>query len=187
MQTLGQYACWLEPAILHEWQQMMASWEYSIRDHGPSLANAFRWEDSVRFTGQVKGRVNELRKEGSAVACAWTGKRSKNLEIDHAFPWVRWPNNDLWNLLPCHRDVNRTKSDKLPSHLAFDNARARITEWWYKAYCSSPLEKQFADEALVSLPGLSRDSFTLDSVYEAVLHQRAKIKHDQQLPEWGPE
>ena len=185
-QTLGQYACWLEPTIVHEWQQLMARWDYSVRDHGPSLANAFRWEDSVRFTGQVRARVNELRKQGDVIACTWTGKRSKELDIDHAFPWARWPNNDLWNLLPCSSNINAQKSDRLPSQVAMHRASSRIIEWWGRAYCSSSIEQQFNEEALVSLPGLSRDALTLESVYEAMLHQRAKIKHDQQLAEWGP-
>ena len=120
------------------------------------------------------------------VACTWTGKRSKDLDIDHAFPWARWPNNDLWNLLPCSSNINAQKSDRLPSLVAMHTASPRIIEWWDRAYRSSSLEKQFTEEALVSLPGLSRDSFTLDSVYEAMLHQRSKIKHDQQLAEWGP-
>lgn len=185
-QTLGQYACWLEPTIVHEWQQLMGRWDYSVRDRGPSLANAFRWEDSVRFTGQVRARVNELRKRGDVIACTWTGKRSKELDIDHAFPWARWPNNDLWNLLPCSSNINAQKSDRLPSQVAMHRASSRIIEWWGRAYCSSSLEQQFNEEALVSLPGLSRDALTLESVYEAMLHQRAKIKHDQQLAEWGP-
>jgi len=185
-QTLGQYACWLEPAIVHEWQQLMARWDYSVRDRGPSLANAFRWEDSVRFTGQVRARVNELREQGDVIACTWTGKRSKELDIDHAFPWARWPNNDLWNLLPCSSNINAQKSDRLPSQVAMHRASSRIIEWWGRAYCSSSLEQQFNEEALISLPGLSRDALTLESVYEAMLHQRAKIKHDQQLAEWGP-
>jgi hypothetical protein len=66
------------------------------------------------------------------------------------------------------------------------DANARIVGWWYEAYLSSSLSTQFTEEALVSLPGLSREAFTVDSVYEAMLHQRAKIKHDQQLAEWGP-
>ena len=185
-QTLGQYACWLEPAIVHEWQQLMGRWDYSIRDRGASLAKAFRWEEAVRFTGKVRSRVEELRQQGSVVACTWTGKRSKNLDIDHAFPWARWPNNDLWNLLPCSSNINAQKSDRLPSQVAMHTASSRIIAWWDRAYSSCSLEKQFTEEALVSLPGLSRDSFTLDSVYEAMLHQRAKIKHDQQLAEWGP-
>lgn len=185
-QSLGQYACWLEPAITHEWVQLMQRWTYDVRDGDAPTKSAFAWEDTQRFTGRVRDRVLELQSQGDILLCTWTGRRLNKLAIDHAFPWSRWPNNDLWNLLPCNDSVNAQKSDRLPGALVLKQSRERIVGWWGSAYSGAPLEDQFKEEAIVSLPGLGKDDFDLDSVFEAMLLQRTRIRHDQQLAEWTP-
>ena len=41
------------------------------------------------------------------------------------FLWARWRNNNLWNLLPARRNINLSKSDRLPSSGANADARCR--------------------------------------------------------------
>jgi len=50
------------------------------------------------------------------------------------------------------------------------------------------LQRRFAEEARASLPGLAGDAGVLAqpaSVFAAVSLQRLRLRHDQQVPEWG--
>ena len=185
-QTLAQFACWLDPAIIREWRQLILPWQSSGRlntqdDH------AFEWAASPRETSVITTRANQIRDDGFPLTCIWSakrlGRRSK-LEIDHCFPWSRWPNNDLWNLLPTRADVNLQKRDRLPSAETLAEARERMVRWWENAWMNTNQEEQFLMEASYALPGLSDRKLSLDAIHEATQHQRVRLKQDQQIPEW---
>ncbi|MCY4270677.1 MAG: hypothetical protein OXE80_10965, partial [Gammaproteobacteria bacterium] len=101
------------------------------------------------------------------------------------FPWARWRNNDLWNLLPATGRVNLSKSDRLPSAETLSTARDRMIDWWNQAWIDGPREEQFLMEAIYSLPGLTRDRPSLDEIHQAARHQRARLRQDQQIAEWS--
>lgn len=186
-QTLGQFGCWLEPAIINEWLNLMRGWNRYIGEHDRMQAGVFRWGDEARFTRLVRGRLDRLTAAGDRVVCTWTGRRSAQIDIDHTFPWSRWPNNDLWNLVPAARRINSQKSDKLATVAAFTDARANFVAWWDRAYIGTSEEEQFWEEAALALPGLCHGvSQSTGHVFEAMLHQRARIKSNQQLPDWAP-
>ena len=112
----------------------------------------------------------------------WSASRIRpSPHIDHCFPWPRWRNNDLWNLLPARGNINLSKSDRLPSSHAMADARRRMLEWWQHAWVGSPREPQFFMEARYFLPGILDSSPSLDDILLAALHQRARLKQDQQL------
>jgi SAM-dependent methyltransferase len=182
-QTLGQYACWLEPAILREWAGLPQSW--GIADYRATDMRVFDWEEGRRDTRIASSRVAALRSAGISVPCVWSAQRMKVAHIDHCFPWARWLNNDLWNLLPASSAINSSKSDKLPSAAAMTDARDRIIDWWQHAYVDSPLREKFLLEAGSSLPKLVDGEPGLEDIYSAMLHQRARLKSDQQLVEWA--
>jgi len=57
----------------------------------------------------------------------WSAKLlTKNYDIDHSMPFARWPNNDLWNLLPTDSQVNNQKSDRLPTEQKLTQAKERF-------------------------------------------------------------
>jgi hypothetical protein len=182
-QTLGQYACWLEPAILREWAGLTQGW--GIADYKPADVSVFDWEEGRRDTGIAAKRVAELKSAGVKVPCVWTASNVKSPHIDHCFPWARWLNNDLWNLLPASSIANASKGDKLPSAFAMADARGRIMDWWQHAYIDSPLQERFLLEAGSSLPNLIDGEPCAEEIYVAVLHQRSRLKSDQQLVEWS--
>lgn len=186
-QSLGQYACWLEPVIVNEWLGLMRNWSRGVGEVDLIQPELFKWEEVLRFTGDVRQRLDALRQSGINVPCTWTGRRVRELDIDHAFPWSRWPNNDLWNLLPTAATVNRSKSDRLPTVAAFEQARPQLLDWWGQAYLAAPLKERFLDEVTLALPCLDAGiAHAPETIYTAMLAQRARIKRDQQLPDWPP-
>ena len=59
-----------------------------------------------------------------------------------------------------------------------------MLEWWRHAWVQSPQEDRLFMEALYSLPGLEVDTPSLEDIFIAAQHQRARLKQDQQLIEW---
>jgi SAM-dependent methyltransferase len=186
-QTMSQYACWLEPAILNEWVKLMQSWraEYNLIVYN----NVFQWIDADRDTTPVRNRFKTLQNQGASLHCVWTDKalRNERFAIDHCFPWSRWLNNDLWNLMPATEKANSTKGNKLPSAGLLVNSQKLITDWWQQAYLDdNSLNEKFFIEAQSALPLLDENTSALETVFDAMQHQRARLKANQQLAEWNP-
>lgn len=186
-QTMSQYACWLEPAILNEWVKLMQSWraEYNLIVYN----NVFQWIDADRDTTPVRNRFKTLQNQGASLHCVWTDKalRNERFAIDHCFPWSRWLNNDLWNLMPATEKANSTKGNKLPSAGLLVNSQKLITDWWQQAYLDdNSLNEKFFIEAQSALPLLDENTSSLETVFDAMQHQRARLKANQQLAEWNP-
>ena len=135
--ALGQYACWLDPVIVREWRQLTADWSTvanqnslakwgdttvydvgatrkvvtvndSVAESGPATDDAFEWTESRYDTSVALKRAKHLAGGGFALKCVWSASRIRSSpHIDHCFPWARWRNNDLWNLLPAPRQHQR--------------------------------------------------------------------------------
>ena len=146
-----------------------------------------RWEQGLRSTTVPNQRIQLLLQRGESVSCVWTQKnlaRQKHA-VDHCFPWSRWLNNDLWNLIPATAAANNAKSDKLPSAALLQHSRRPIVDWWERAYAQDEmLAQQFFIEAEAALPLLDGDDRSLDSVFHAMEYQRTKLRSSQQLAEW---
>ena len=57
----------------------------------------------------------------------WSAKTlNRKYDIDHSMPFARWPNNDLWNLVPSNSKVNNEKRDRLPTERKLVDARERM-------------------------------------------------------------
>jgi SAM-dependent methyltransferase len=185
-QSMGQYACWLEPTIINEWTNLMVGYEKNPDRN--AYTQALLWEEGKRDTSKVRARVEVLQFQDRPVHCVWTNStlKEKKYEIDHCFPWSRWSNNDLWNLLPASIAANGKKSEKLPSASLMHNSRTRILEWWEDAYVEDDMRQQFYMEAEAALPLMEKGQWQTERLFEAMLHQRAKLKANQQLQEWSP-
>ena len=189
-QTLGQYACWLEPAITNEWVELMQAWSGVHYGGAGVFHEALEWEESRRDTSTARDRVEKLRERGRRIHCVWSNvnitNRGSDYAVDHCFPWSRWRNNDLWNLMPASNRINAEKGDKLPSAETVLDSKPRIVSWWEHAYAGSDLEGQFYTEAEAALPLAEDESRTLETVFSAMLLQRMKLRVNQQLAEWNP-
>ncbi|MDO8273711.1 MAG: methyltransferase domain-containing protein [Gammaproteobacteria bacterium] len=187
-QCFSQYACWLEPAIFNEWVKLMQTWNFQYDTN--VYSGAFQWIDAKRDTTKVSERIQQLHNQGQHVECVWTHKRliiaNEKYAVDHCFPWSRWLNNDLWNLMPTTTSANNSKSDKLPSAGLLQHSRDYIIHWWEQAYLESDSWRQkFFIEAEAALPLMATGSTDIDSVFHAMQHQRAKLRASQQLAEWS--
>jgi SAM-dependent methyltransferase len=183
--TLSDYSCWIEPALTNEWLRVMQGFEaktgrsYSLEQYHSAL----KWEDQTRSTNKVKQRVSILQKQQDIV-CTWgKTKLHKRYDIDHTFPFARWPNNDLWNLVPTKPAVNRNKSDKLITEQRLLNSKEEVMHFWQQAWQEE--QRLFFTQANMALPDLSAENTDFDSVFEAMLSQRDRIKETQQLVDWA--
>ncbi len=182
--AMSRYACWLEPAIVHEWVQLMQRYDASY-DTG-TLHLALQWQESCRDTRQVRQLVSQRLQNPTPLPCVWSRSDlhgQKNYAIDHCFPWSRWNNNDLWNLLPTTEKANQAKSDRLPAADVMQRAKLDILHWWQCLDDNATICQQFRDEAAVALP-LATPTSPLDAIFNSALLQRQRLKANQQLAEW---
>jgi hypothetical protein len=222
--AFNRYACWIEPVLVSEWVKTMASYagnaQYKSPENQFHLYQALNWEEPKRTTVEVRIRFEELQSEFSneeskhePIRCIWSDKSLKqSYDIDHSLPFARWPNNDLWNLLPTDSTVNNQKSDRLPTEHKLKAAKERMQHWWQAAWLDdghstmepsasfrndpSALEsstsliksqsqsQRFFAEVNIALPGLSSDNSSIDDLFEALVMQRGRLKEMQQLKEW---
>jgi SAM-dependent methyltransferase len=195
--TMHRYACWLEPAIVEEWIRLMQKFDQNAKIERPlqEYYDGLKWEDPKRTTAMVREKVYKIL-EQKPIYCIWSGKKlNKDIQIDHMFPFARWKNNDLWNLLPTHPSINLKKSDKLPSAALLANSKERIEEWWQTAWLQTNYEKsRFFNEAELSLPLIQptnqiqtpkEQSPTIQTIFHGVELQRIRLRSNQMLGEWG--
>lgn len=179
----SRYACWLEPAIVNEWVELMQG--YEVRYDTGTYHAALQWQEGRRDTTVVRTLVNQRLAAQRPVNCVWSQQnlKAEHYAIDHCFPWARWANNDLWNLLPSSVRANSQKAEKLPGSRLLHTARPDIVEWWSDAFAGSDREQQFYSEAESALP-LVRENHNLEAVFEGLMQQRLRLKMNQQLAEW---
>ncbi|RUO79968.1 methyltransferase type 12 [Idiomarina tyrosinivorans] len=183
--SLTRFSVWIEPALVNEWAVLMAGYENNRAKQLTKLdyLNALHWEDPKRTTARVRKRAEELM-ANHPLHCCWTDDKlsASNYAIDHALPFARWPNNDLWNLLPTTTAANGQKSDKLPTSKRLQASRQRILYWWQQGWGEQTNE--FFTQATLALPNLGNHNNSYDDVFEALALQRERIKDFQQLEDW---
>ena len=183
--VLARYSVWIEPTVINEWCSLMSVYNKTQSSLTKTdFLNALNIDEPARTTARVRERVNELM-QNMPVMCVWSEKplsHSDKFAIDHAFPFSRWPNNDLWNLLPTTFQINAKKSDKLPSAVRLANARDVMTDWWQKAWGKN--QSEFFTQASLALPQLGLTNQSYDDVFEAMRVQRDRLRDFQQLTEW---
>ena len=160
--AFNRYACWIEPVLVSEWVKTMASYSGNSQYKSPKeqyfLQQALNWEEPKRTTVEVRKRFEQLKQQSlngaassatraviSVAQCVWSAKSlTDKYDIDHSMPFARWPNNDLWNLLPTDCKINNQKSDRLPTEYKLLESKERIQHWWQEAWLndSTAMNKQ---------------------------------------------
>lgn len=186
--SLSMYRCWIEPAIIDEWISLMKNYAISSGIEPKTYEEyqkVLAWTDTQRRTNEIRLICDNIKKKGKSIFCIWSGKKlNHNYDIDHCFPFIHWPNNDLWNLMPTSQNINRSKSDKIISSKTFFNAKERIFNWWDDAYKTTHLNR-FEMEAKFSFPLFQNDEDLFKQVYLGIQNQRTKLLRDQGLSEFS--
>ena len=103
--------------------------------------------------------------------------------IDHCLPWHAWPCSDLCNLMHASSQLNRQKSDRVPSEVMLRGAQTRIQDGWAQAY-NGVLGERFRLEAQASLP-LVGGGAGVEDVSAGVRVQRLRLRFDLGVGDWG--
>lgn len=195
--ALSRFDVWIEPALTGEWTRLMESYlarQGKTIDFG-KIADAMRWSEPLRDVSLVKKMARPLL-ERHRLFCVWSGRRltDRTFDVDHCFPWSAWPCDDLWNLFPSHRGVNRQKSARIPSARALSEAEDRMMEWWSRAYSESDnpsLKRRFFVEARGTLsletggnPGGEDSGIPLEQIVAGMSFRRLSLRVDQGIEEW---
>ncbi|WP_291810220.1 class I SAM-dependent methyltransferase [Limnobacter sp.] len=181
---LSQYACWIDPALVNEWILVSRSWNKNIAAN--TIREALELNPPKRCVTTARNIALKLIESKADLRCVWTAGRltNTNLAIDHCFPWARWRNNDLWNLLPATQKANGSKSDKLPSAPLMGKSKTSITTWWQEGYLNSSMDESFWIQAKAALP-FGDQLKDVDSLFDAMCLQRAVLKKNQRIEEWS--
>lgn len=191
--ALQRFDVWIEPALIAEWSRLMNAYAegQGRKLSDANIAAAMTWSEPTRDVRIAREQAVRLVESGR-LHCVWSGRALSvdDLDVDHCFPWAAWPCDDLWNLLPAHRNVNQNqKRDKLPGIELLRSSQGRIQEWWDKGYLKADnqvLSERFMTEAKATLPIIEQGGVHLDDVFAALNLQQIRLKHDQQVPIWNP-
>jgi len=121
--------------------------------------------------------------------CVWSGKELKRgrYDMDHLLPYSVWFNNDLWNMLPCDRDINRNKkSDKIPSPSLIEKRSSVIIDYWniYEKKAKSLFDYQIRTALSSSKNGINnKENFIEEMCRKAyyLIHQRGYSEFNETL------
>jgi hypothetical protein len=187
-EALRRHAVWIEPVIESEWIDAMARYDARIGQAGTHEAyrRALAWISPERDTQQVRALVDQLRGRGRTIHCTWRGTRLRDrFDVDHVIPWVRWPCNDLWNLVPASTGANASKGDHLPAADVLARAEDRFCSWWTDVrFSDEAVARRFEEEVRATLPFVTHPSNAQD-VFDGLVLLRASLSREQQIPEWS--
>jgi hypothetical protein len=179
---------WIEPVIESEWIDAMARYDATVGRTGDheSYRRALAWVSPERDTRQVRELVERLRGSHRSISCTWRGTPLRDrFEVDHVIPWVRWPCNDLWNLVPASPAANASKGDRLPAADLLAKAEDRFCSWWTGVRQSSEeTGARFEEEVRATLPFVQHPSNAQD-VFDGLTLLRASLRREQLIPEWS--
>jgi len=143
-----------DDAVLFQW----AEFTKAVSGGNVSLAASLEHLRTPPVTERDKEPAgsfyHSLQKEQGFIHCAWSGKvirAPEAPEIDHLLPFSVLRNNDLWNLLPATKQVNKDKLDKIPSPEFIDARKPAIKMYW--GLLRDQFPQQFGRELAISLTG----------------------------------
>jgi len=176
-----------ENSILNKWAQ------FTVRS---DKTGKLRYEEMLeiltrqpitdRDVNDVLKIIESLIQKQGYLECVWSGKKIKSLSklhIDHVIPFSVWKNNDLWNLLPTHRDTNLKKREFIPSPELLKERYFAILEFWKETRSIFP--SRFNSEIRISLTGISEvETDLLQKAFTKLIEKVEYLIEQQGYIEW---
>lgn len=112
-QEISEMRFWLRDVLIKRWTQECLE-RFDVTN--PNLLSLFDvWKKTPQRDNATINSYRLLYLENGLRICLYCGQFiEKDLELDHLFPWSRFPVNSFWNLYPVCSDCNSKKSDKIP-------------------------------------------------------------------------
>lgn len=93
-----------------------------------------------------------------------------NLSIDHFIPWSFVLHDQLWNLIPTHKEINSKKSDHLPSLKKYLENFCKIQYIGFK----TAIENQFSPKLLEDYYVILKEDYLLKNIAEDTFTKKLK-------------
>ncbi len=133
---------WIQDALILRWGELTSEISRQIISPSEVIDRLLRvpvWQRNVEDARQVYAALPSKE-------CVWTGGAlGLTFDVDHVLPFSLWRNNDLWNLLPAARRVNREKADRLPTSNLLKRRKDTILSYWEAMLQANPV--RFENEA----------------------------------------
>jgi SAM-dependent methyltransferase len=177
---------WLADSAVLQWANLIAEFKGLPKDQeyrGKLIAALTQATEERRDTTQARKAYGE----SSCLHCAWTGGSLRNghFDVDHILPWSITHSNDLWNLVPAGKSVNRNKSDKLVDSDFFYSRRDAVAEDWHLLAAKEPeVFRAQAEHALIP-EGLPADSWE-EPLAERIGEALESLACRLQIERWQP-
>jgi len=124
---ISRFDHWIEDSVVIRWSSLTAEMNRR-RTLDQFLPYLLSTPGNERDTSEIRA---VLASSGRALECVWTGRTlQRGYHVDHAVPYAVWGNNDFWNLLPCHDQMNLQKSDALPAQALIRERADCIVGYW---------------------------------------------------------
>ena len=105
---------WLRDVLIKRWAQECIRLDVDLNH--PDLLSIFdMWKAIPERDYSIIKKYRQLFIENKITKCIYCQKEcNNNFEIDHLFPWSKFPVNSFWNLYPACKSCNKKKLDKMP-------------------------------------------------------------------------
>ncbi len=170
-QSLLDFNHWIEDSLLMEWAKVTEQFNKDC-----NFTKYLKILTKPIFPERCTDEIRQLF-QGQEIHCVWTGEKTNIFEVDHAIPYSIWVNNDLWNLFPSTKQVNRNKFDKIPTFRMIQSRSDSIFTYWDRY--SEAFAKRFTSQRARSLSAQSNEE-ALDGLIELC----ERLAHTRGLERW---
>jgi hypothetical protein len=135
---------------------------------------------------KVKRYYSNKLKNKEEIRCTWSGKKIESheeLNIDHMFPFSKYKNNDLWNLVPSLGTQNSAKKDRIPAIKLLEKRRRLIVEHWKNMRIEYP--SQFDSELKLSLLGYGIEEIILEESFKPLIDKADYLINYRKYEHWN--
>ncbi len=179
---------WIGEAILLRWAELTHVFTDRTVPIATVLEKLLVRPESKRDVAMIRG----LYAGFSTLECVWTQQRLRatgtdgnSLALDHVIPFSLWHNNELWNLLPAAKAVNREKSDRIVTRAALRASEGRIIGSWQAIRRHEPC--RFDQEISRTLLGRNAPETAWEHpAFNALLDAAEMVALQRGVPRWEP-